>query len=188
MVPDGLKCCSGRSEWHRIVLETEPQSTFLGTFCGGASSASWTWRDGLRRANQGKLLTVTSKDVLSCKTERMRRGCEGMSPTKSHLLQTDMSPLCQSQFSVQTSSLLCVYSCGCLSPSRLLSHCQLFRLCLATVLLIMFLRWLPSFPASSGPWSETPLAAPAPPLEPESSGETKTTNIFIKLAASERKT
>lgn len=52
----------------------------------------------------------------------------------------------------------------------------------------MFRRWLPSFPASSGEWSETPLAAPAPPLDPESSGETKTTSIFIKLAASEWKT
>lgn len=169
-------------------LKLSHNPLFLAHFAPGASSASWTPTDISHRANQGKLMTVASKDVLSRKMERMRRGCEGMSPTKSHLVRIDMSQPCQSQFSAQTSSLPCVYSCGCLSPSLLPSDCQLFRLCLATGLPVMFRRGLPSFPASSGAWSKTPLAAPAPPLEPESSGETKTANIFIKLAASERKT
>lgn len=183
MVKDGLKSCRGRSEWHRVMLETEPRSTSLGTFCVRASWASWTWMDASPRTNKAKLMTVTSKDVSSCKTERTRRGVKERVPP-NHLVQTDASPLCQRQFSAQTTSLPCVY----LSPSLLPSDHQLFRLRLATVLLIMFRRWLPSFPASSGVWSETPLAAPAPPLEPESSGETKTANIFIKLAASEQMT
>lgn len=35
-------------------------------------------------------------------------GEEGMCPTKSHLTQIDCSPLCQSQLSEQTTTLMCV--------------------------------------------------------------------------------
>lgn len=62
---------------------------------------------------------------------------EGMCPTKSHLTQIDCSPLCQSQLSEQTTTLMIVYLWVCVwaSPSPLWQCAR----CLLQNLLLCFL-------------------------------------------------
>lgn len=133
-----------------------------------------------------------------------------MCPTESHLTQIDCSPLCQSQLSEQTAALMCVCVWAdtlAVSPSRRCRRRGVYRTSRYRDLLHtlgyrrrhlwgppsrlkMFkcLQWWvqircersPSFPASSGACSESPLDAPAPPLELESSVERRE-NIVSEL-------
>lgn len=91
-----------------------------------------------KRITTSKERSVKLRDRES--RETWEGGEEGMRLTKSHLTQIDCSPLCQSQLSEQTTTLMCAWLCLCVcvwaynltfSP---LTECKVFIIQPATVL------------------------------------------------------